>query len=245
MSKTLINSFEVIDKAPASHNLDIKLIQPLLVDVDFDLCDAKCFGETFYLALIDDLRAFELFDACKVYALTDVVVYGAKYYELTTLAPAGTLPSDSAFWTETTKFNTPAYQSLWDDGYLCDYLVFGVLHYAVVSTAIRFSTTGIQRNNTDFSEAAKKEDYLQLKNDFQNRREKRYMFMDKFLTRQTDTIDNVALYPLYPPNDDACGCACPPKESTVNIPFPRKKRRRISKYDLNNYNYYSKGCCDD
>ena len=53
MSKTLINSFEVIDKAPAGHNLDIKHIEPFLSDVDFDLCDAECFGETFYLALLD------------------------------------------------------------------------------------------------------------------------------------------------------------------------------------------------
>jgi hypothetical protein len=245
MSKTLINSFEVTDKAPASHNLDIKQIMPLLVDVDFDLCDKECFGEDFYLALIDDLRPFDLFDACKVYALNDVVAYGAKYYELTVLAPAGTLPTDANFWTLTTKFLTAKYQSLWDDGYLCDYLVFGVLHYAVISTAVRFSSQGIQRNNTDFSEAAKKEDYLQLKNDFQNRREKRFMFMDKYLTRQTDTIDNIALYPLYPPNADACGCACPPKESTVNIPFP--KRRRIRNHIKYKYNYYNNNgqCCED
>jgi hypothetical protein len=241
MSKTLINTFEVIDKAPAAHNLDPKHITPMLSDVDFDLCDKECFGEDFYLALLDDLRPFELFDACKVYALTDVVAYGAKYFELTLLAPAGTLPSDSTYWTQTTKFVTPEYDTLWDDGRLCEYLMYGVLHYSVISTAVQFSTMGIQRNNTDYSEAAKKEDYLQLKNDFQNRREKRYMFMNKFLTRQTATVDNVVLYPLYPPNADACGCACPTPESTVNIPFP--KRRRIRKHHLGRYNYYNDSGC--
>lgn len=243
MSKTLITSFEVINKAPASHNLDPKHIIPFLKDVDFDLCDTKCFGDTFYLALIDDLRLFELFDACNQYNIGDVVVYGSTYYVAVAVPPIGTPPTDKATWATTTKFTTAKYQSLWDDGCLCDYLVFGVLHYSVVSTAVRFSTMGVQRNNTDYSDPASKDDYLQLKNDFQNRREKRYMFMDKYLTRQTDTVDNVALYPLYPPNADACGCDCPPKESSVNIPFP--KRRRIRKYNLRNYNYYkdNNGCC--
>lgn len=237
---TLINSFEVINKAPASHNLDSKMITPFLKDPEFDLMDNKCFGEEFYLALLDDLRPFDLFDECTVYGVDKVVVYGSKYYIVTVQGPAGTLPTDTNFWAVTTKFLTAKYQTLWDDGCLCEYMTYSVLHYSVISNAVRLSPNGVNRNETDFSQAADRKDYLELRNDFQNRREKRFNAMDLFLTRKTDTIDNVALYPLYPPNADACGCECAPKNNSINIPTPgyRKKRRKCD--NCGNY----ENCCE-
>jgi hypothetical protein len=218
------------------------MIEPFLKDPEYDLMRKDCFGEDFYLALLGDLRPFELFDQCKDYELNDVVVYGSKYYEAKGDPPVGTLPTDTGFWAETTKFLTAKYQTLWDNGCLCEYMVYSVLHYSVISSAVRLAPNGVQRNETQFSEPAQRKDYLELKNDFQNRREKRYLAMDMFLTRKTDTIDNVSLYPLYPPNDDACGCECAPKNNSINIPLMgwRKKRRKCDCCG-----YYQNDCvCD-
>jgi hypothetical protein len=223
---TLINSYEVIDKAPAAHHLDTKMIEPFLKDPEYDLMSKECFSESFYLALINDLRSFDLFDECTVYGVGKVVAYGAQYYIVTTQGPAGTLPTDSNFWSLTTKFITAKYQALWDDGCLCEYMMYSVLHYAVIANAVQLAPNGVNRNSSDYSNPADRKDYLELKNDFQNRREKRYMAMDMYLTRVTDSVDNVALYPLYPPNESGCADYCAPKNNSINIPLSGWKRTR-------------------
>ena len=231
----LINPFEVISLSPAAHHLDIKMVEPFLKDPEYDLMNKDCFGEEFYLALLNDLRPFVLFDGCAQYAISDVVAYGAKYYIATAIPPIGTLPTDTNYFSITTKFQTAKYNDLWESGCLGEYMAYSVIHYSVIPSAVRLSPNGVQRNSTDFSNPADTKDYLQLKSDLQNRREKRYQAMDLFLTRKIGAIDNVTLYPLYPPNAGDCGCCAAPKNNPINIPTPGYRKRRRKCDDCGNY----------
>lgn len=226
--KNLITSLEVISKAPAGHNYDPHLLKSFITDAQFFLCDSKCFGDDFYQDILSTLVDAEIFDACKSYFTDEVVIYGGLYYKALNPPPVGTLPTEPACWTVTNKFTNADYQELWDCG-LWEYMAFSVLHYAILSSAIRAETVGVMQNSTDYSQPASIKGIMLLKNDLQNRRETRFRSMNKFLTRVNEAqgIDNVTRYPLYPPNEESlCGCNPCDKDNAINIPMIKNRWRK-------------------
>lgn len=231
MSTTaLISVMEVIASAPVGHNYDPGLLCQFIKDAEFKLCTDCCFGEDFYLHLLDDLKPdIEDYNDCKDYTTGDIVIFGAKVYEATGDPEAGESPeTNPSLWTVTSKFQNADYTELYDK-HLRELLAFCTLHSALLSAAIRVESLGVMKNSSDYSESAKDETILLLKSDIQNRIETRRAFMDKFLTRVNEdlSINNPVRYPLYPANKEACnsGCKCKNYKDSVNIPMPGHKNK--------------------
>ena len=225
MSKRyLITSMEVIASSPVGHNYDTRLLCQFLPEAEYKLISDCCFGEEFYLALIEDMKDIEEYDDCKDYSLGDIVVFGARIYEAIGEPQAGESPeTDPSLWSITPKFNNPDYEELYEC-YLRDLLAFCVLHSSIISQAIRVETIGVMKNNTNYSESAEDKTILLLKSDIQNRIETRRSLMDSFLRRVSTTygINNPERYPLYPANKEyLCntGCNTERYKDSVNIPF--------------------------
>lgn len=230
--KALISVLEVIASAPVSHNYDPGVICNFIKDAEYKLVKDCCFGQNFYLHLLDDLKdGIEDYNDCKDYDTGAIVIYGAKVYEATGDPEAGESPeTDPGLWTETSKFNNADYTELYNC-HLRDLLAFCTLHSSLITTAIQVQSMGVMKNNTDYSSSAEDETILLLKSDLQNRIETRRDFMDIFLRTVNESlnIDNVTRYPLYPANESQLcntGCKNARFKDPVNIPFPGAKNKR-------------------
>lgn len=225
---------EVIASAPVGHHYDPRLLCQFLKDAEYRLISDCCFGEDFYLHLLEDLKDIEEYDDCKDYTTGDLVIFGALAYEATGDPEPGESPEERPdLWTVTSKFNNSDYQELYSC-YLRELLAFCVLHASIISTAIRVETLGVMKNSSEYSESAEDKTVLLLKEDLTNRIESRRVLMDKFLTRVNSDlgINNRERYPLYPANIDyICGEGCNDRryKDSVNIPFLKTKDRKNCK----------------
>lgn len=233
-TQSLISVLEVIASAPVSHNYDPGLLCQFIKDGEYKLCIDCCFGENFYLHLLDDLKpGLEDYNDCKDYDIGDLVIFGALTYEATGNPEAGESPETNPnLWMVTSKFNNTDYTELYNC-HLRELLAFCILHSSIISTAIQVSSVGVMKNSTDYSQSAEDETVLLLKSDLQNRIETRRDFMDKYLTRINESlgINNVERFPLYPANEETLcntGCKCALYKDPVNIPMPGRKNKKYN-----------------
>lgn len=215
--KALISPTEVIARGQFDQNMDPNLLKPYTALAEYRHLAAvnTFFGKEFYDALLADLVIYTEYDSTVTYALNAIVIYDGQYYKCTVNNTEGVEPTDTANWVAASKFTTTEYQTLWEE-HLWQYLALAVQHASTFRNAYRSTSSGVVRNERDFSKPAEYSGVKAVKDelmaDIEILREK----MDDFLRTQKDD------YPLYLGNK--CGNTQKPANSIGLYLKPSKRK---------------------
>lgn len=148
---TLINAYEVRYFSPAGATYDPNLVNRNIITRERYLAN-KCLGWTFYDKLITDLVSYAGVDwsNAATHSTGDDVNDNSNGLVYTALqnVPAATPLSNTNYWTLASKFNTTAYNNLWDGG-LRDYLAISIYRASLTMSTFRGSSKGVIRGDVD------------------------------------------------------------------------------------------------
>lgn len=202
----MITAKEVICNIPVDNgqNFDYNLLCPHIeIAEERHLLD--CLGEDFIDALeadidplFNDLYASAvLFKYNNAYTVGQYVIWKNRLYECILNTMIGVEPSTVLNWTVFNKFQTTANNELWYNHLLKVYS-HAVMNVATPFVGLRFTNTGIMRNNTDYSVSATLPEMNVLMNAQSKAFEDILARMIRFLKGNTD-------FPLFVGNQSECG----------------------------------------
>jgi len=146
---SLINAYEVRYFSPAGPNYDVNLFNRLINTRERYVAN-KCLGWTFYDKLITDVISYAGTDwsNAATYSTGDDVNNNSNGLVYTALqnVPAATPLSDTNYWEQSKKFNTTAYNNLWNGG-LRDYLAISVYRASLAMSTFRGESQGVLRGS--------------------------------------------------------------------------------------------------
>jgi|GEM_PF-5475840 len=210
---------EVITGGAFDKNFDPNLIAPFIKNAEYRhlASEESFFGESFYDALLADLRDFVVYKSDVEFDEDDVVLYNGIYYKCLVDGTTGVSPADVSKWEVISKFQTAKYQTLWNN-HMQEFISFAVQHASTFKNAYRSTSKGIMRNEDASSKPAEYAGVKGLKDEIMAElmivRER----MDKFLRKyKTD-------YPLYKGNT-----TCTTSETKTTIGLYLKKTNRYDR----------------
>lgn len=202
----MIKAKEVICNIPVDNgqDFDFNLLCPH-IEVAEERHILPCLGADFLSDLEADIDPdfYLLFDDANLfkynlqYTATQHVIWKNKLYECILNTTIGIEPSNVTYWTEVPKFLTSANNDLWYN-YLLKVYSYAVMNVATPFVGLRFTNTGIMRNNTDYSQPVSSAELSILANAQTKSFEDILARMIRFLKGNTD-------FPLFLGNQTECG----------------------------------------
>lgn len=215
MRKTLITPAEVVLYSPVNGNTNNSIYCSIIPMAEQKLF-RECIGSDFYKALLADLRAVpagvQVFDAGSMYLQNDVVEYEAELYTVIQDTDGSQTPCNENYFQPYGKFNTTAYQTLWDD-YLKYVLAFQVELSTTTYTAISQEAAGLVRKKGETFDPANTKELGLFKTGIATDLASWLDNMNEFLMQE----ENETVYPLYKGWQDKQACAkgesCTPRKA--------------------------------
>ena len=202
----MIKAKEVICNIPVDNgqDFDFNLLCPH-IEVAEERYVLPCLGTDFITALEANINpnfylGFDdanLFKYQLAYTAGQGVIFNNRLYVCIQNTTAGILPTNPNYWEEVPKFTTTANNDLWYN-YLLKVYSYSVMNIATPFVGLRFTNTGIMRNNTDYSQPATTAEMAVLTKAQEKSFEDILARMVRFLKGNTD-------FPLFLGNQSDCG----------------------------------------
>lgn len=200
MKKTIIKASEVVQLATVDPNLAHQLFNKKIFAAEFDALwrpNTGLLGKECYKLMLADLIDSSCYNEETEYQVGDYVELEGVNYESLAIN-LGVYPIGSSNWREAGKFQTEAWQDLWDNG-IGSYLANSVIYRAYPAIRVQLDNQGATRKKGDTYDAADRHDAAITRETFNEEAESYRELAMEFLK------ENRADYTCFKFTDD-CGC---------------------------------------